>query len=116
MAGQNVRFTDVLVTQKPVGRFGVCPVLADQANALAGSPGQLAQHYFEAPRQPGVFKCVVRYLVIDPAVMPSLMAVRLRGYLRFSHVSLRCLTCKASMKRPVCQGRKSMSQYPHRIK
>ena len=41
MAGEDLRFVNVLIAEKPIGRLGVGPVLTDQGQTLTWGAGQL---------------------------------------------------------------------------
>jgi hypothetical protein len=43
MSVENLDFTDAIAVQESIGRLGVCPVLADQGDAVARTRPQLLQ-------------------------------------------------------------------------
>ena len=66
--GQNVRFSDALIRQKTIGSLGVCPILANQGNALAGAFGELLEEFSESLVESEVSERAAGDLAIDPGL------------------------------------------------
>jgi hypothetical protein len=66
MTGQDVRFPDPVVREKPIGRLGICPILADQRNALSYGAPDLRQEFAQPLGQTIVGKATAGKLTISP--------------------------------------------------
>jgi hypothetical protein len=66
MARQNVRFIDPVIGEKAIRRLGVCPILANERNALPDvAPDPLKQHA-KSLAKPRVAKFAPGGLAINP--------------------------------------------------
>ena len=54
VSSKNVSFVHTVVGQKTIGCLCVCPVLANQRNALAGGLGELLEKFSESLGEPDV--------------------------------------------------------------
>lgn len=68
MSSQNILFRDAVVGEETIRRLCVCPVLANQRNALAGTLGELLEKFPESLVESGVSELAAGEFVIDPCL------------------------------------------------
>ena len=66
MAGQNARFADPVIREETVGCLGICPILADERNALSHGASNLREQFAESAAEPRVPKFASTILSINP--------------------------------------------------
>src|SRR5208283_4215302 len=65
---KNSFFGDATIGQKTIGRLGVCPVLANQRNALTSAVGELLEESSESLVKPDVLELATGKFTINPCV------------------------------------------------
>src|SRR5580658_3954894 len=90
MPAENRRFVHSPVGQKPIRRFGICPILARPRNASTNFIGELAKKLFQPFTMSCVFELASAQFLLNPcfARRNYRMAAFLRAWLQplwFSH-------------------------------
>jgi hypothetical protein len=68
VSSKNVPFVHAVVGQKTTGCLRVCPVLANQRNALAGALGELLEKLSESLVEPDVCELAANKLAFNPCL------------------------------------------------
>ena len=68
VSSKNILFGDTVVGQKTIGRLCVCPVLANQRNALAGALGELLEEFSESLVESDISELAAGEFTINPCV------------------------------------------------
>ncbi|HEY6264681.1 MAG TPA: hypothetical protein VIW93_07755 [Candidatus Acidoferrum sp.] len=68
VSSKNVLFVHAVVGQKTIGCFCVCPVLANQRNALAGALGELLEKFSESLVEPDVCELATNKFTFNPCL------------------------------------------------
>ena len=68
VSSKNVPFVHTGVGQKTIGCLCVCPVLANQRNALAGALGELLEKFSESLVEPDVCELAANEFAFNPCL------------------------------------------------
>ena len=68
VSSKNVPFVHAVVRQKTIGCLSVCPVLANQGNALAGALGELLEEFSESLVEPDVCELTANEFTLNPCL------------------------------------------------
>ena len=68
VSSKNVSFVHTVVGQKTIGCLCVCPVLANQRNALAGALGELLEKFSESLVKPDVCELAANEFAFNPCL------------------------------------------------
>ncbi len=86
MSSKNVLFVHAVVGQKTIGCLGICPVLANQRNALTGALGELLEKFSESLVEPDVCELAANEFAFNPCLG--------LGGVACSTLSERCDSCR----------------------